>query len=256
MLRQYKYVIVCGGDRAETIKAVCNANKEIAYIVVPQQRAILKRLENVIEVAINYKIRLCYLGKEELVNFIANHNFDVLISLGWPWLISNEIIHSVKYAVNVHPTLLPKYRGFRSGAYILLNNEKESGVTVHMLTEKMDAGEIICQKSFPLSVFDTPKSLKRKTSMIECGVVVEAIEKIENDEVKLISQNESEATEFNYVRTPKDSFIDWNKPLKDLYNEIRACDPENYPAFFYVNGEKVCIQLYRPDKPEEDSDMI
>lgn len=255
-MKKFKYVFLCGGDRLEAIKAVFDAGKDIGYIIVPKQKAILMRVKRVIEFAEANKINVSYLEKDELTDFFNNHNFDVLISLGWPWMISTEIIGSVRHALNVHPTLLPKYRGFRSGAYILINGEKESGVTVHMLTEKMDAGAIICQSAFPLSAFDTPKSLKRKTSMIEGSVLTEAIEKIEKDEVKLVSQNESEATEYNYVRTPDDSFIDWNKPLKDLYNEIRACDPENYPAFFYVNGEKVCIQLYRFDKPEEDFDMI
>ena len=69
-------------------------------------------------------------------------------------------------------------------------------------------------------------------------------------------QDESLASTYNYMRTPNDSEINWNHSLKSLYNQIRACDPEKYPAFFYVNGEKVYIRLWRESKPEEESDMI
>jgi methionyl-tRNA formyltransferase len=58
-------------------------------------------------------------------------------------------------------------------------------------------------------------------------------------------QNENEATEYNVILTPKDSLLDWNKSLKELYNEIRACDSEEYPAYFIVDGQKVFIKLWR-----------
>jgi hypothetical protein len=50
--------------------------------------------------------------------------------------------------------------------------------------------------------------------------------------------------------------MDWNKPLRELYNEIRACDAAGYPAYFFVEGEKVCIKLWRPCKPAGEGDMI
>ena len=84
----------------------------------------------------------------------------------------------------------------------------------------------------------------------------EAIQKLKEDSVIRIPQNEADATEYTYVRTPKDSEIDWNKSLKELYNEIRACDPEDFPAFFYVEGQKVYIKLWRQNKLSEEEDMI
>ena len=70
-------------------------------------------------------------------------------------------------------------------------------------------------------------------------------------------QDETQATVFPGKRVPKDSEIDPTKPLIELVNAIRACDPDEYPAFFYVEGQKVCIRLWRPDRPPEDGeDMI
>jgi methionyl-tRNA formyltransferase len=79
---------------------------------------------------------------------------------------------------------------------------------------------------------------------------------IESGNFPRIKQSEKEATLYTHKRTLKDSFIDWNEPLRELYNEIRACDPEDYPAFFFVDGRKVCIRMWRLDKFEDGKDMI
>jgi len=69
-------------------------------------------------------------------------------------------------------------------------------------------------------------------------------------------QDAAQATEYRIKRKPEDSEIDPQRPLLDLYNQIRACDPDDYPAYFYVEGQKVCIGLWRQDKPGSELDMI
>ena len=120
----------------------------------------------------------------------------------------------------------------------------------------MDQGDIILQKEFPITSFDTTKSVFRKCLQIEPIVLYEAIQKLKEDSVIRIPQNEADVTEYTYVQTPKDSEIDRNKSLKELYNEIRACDPEDFPTFFYVEGQKVYIKLWRQNKLSEEEDMI
>jgi methionyl-tRNA formyltransferase len=68
-------------------------------------------------------------------------------------------------------------------------------------------------------------------------------------------QVESEATIFPR-RIPEDSQIDPTQRLIDLFDSIRSSDPDEYPAFFYINGEKVCIKLWRPNKPLDEHDLI
>ena len=65
-------------------------------------------------------------------------------------------------------------------------------------------------------------------------------------------QDESHSSTYNYNRTPKDSEIDPDKSLNDLYDYIRACDPEDYPAFFYVKKEKVFVKLWRNSDNKEE----
>jgi methionyl-tRNA formyltransferase len=149
---------------------------------------------------------------------------------------------------------LPKYKGLNTGNYILINGESESGVTVHFMDEGIDTGDIILQKSYKLSVFDTAKSLARKSRDFEPDVVLDALVQLKEG---TYSTNKQEKIEENYKdRTPEDSEIDPTKSISEQYDLIRACHPNKYPAFFYVDGEKVLIKLDRAEKPEDEWDMI
>lgn len=245
-----------GGARAQTLRYLLEREEEIVSVITPQLTAENDRFSEVILTAVEFGVPVIPVTKDNLENIILNIKFDILISCGFPYLLNKKIITHAKYAINVHPTLLPKYRGFRSGPFILMNDERMSGVTVHFLSERMDQGDIILQTEFPLTPFDTTKSVSRKCKEIEPEIVHTTLQQIKENNYTAIPQNEEEATEYTKIRTPDDSEINWNKSLKDLYNEIRACDPLDYPAFFYIDGQKVCIKLWRPDKSPEEQDMI
>lgn len=161
----------------------------------------------------------------------------------------------MKYAINFHPALLPRNRG-RYLHYILINDEKHSGVTAHFIDEGIDSGSIIKQASFEVSPFDTVKGLMRKSSELEIHLVREVLDMIDTGNVPSTPQDESQATIFTEKRTPADSEIDANLSLKEAFLKIRACDPELYPAFFYIDGQKVFLKAFRQQKPDGEEDMI
>lgn len=245
-----------GGAREQTLDYLLENKINIVGVITPFPSEINDRFLNVVKIAEQNNIPVEYVNKDNLYSVVNKYHADVLLSCGFSFAIPHEVITSFKYAVNVHPTLLPKYRGYRSGPYILINGEKESGVTVHFLTEEFDKGDIILQEKFDVSAFDTPHSMKRKTDNCEKCVVLRALQMLEKGKFTCKKQDEKLASTYNYMRTPKDSEVDWNQSLKSLYNQIRACDTEKYPAFFYVNGEKVCIKLWRESKSEDEKDMI
>jgi methionyl-tRNA formyltransferase len=119
----------------------------------------------------------------------------------------------------------------------------------------MDRGDIIAQSQVELTPFDTLRSLQRKVYSTEADLVMQAITALENG-TKVKLQDEKLASEFPKKRTPADSEIDPTQPLNELFNQIRACDPVEFPAFFFYRGEKVCLKLWRPDKPENEDDLI
>lgn len=254
-----RIVILVGGDRKNAVEYLRKNGSDLIDIIavitpIPTEKN--SRFLSVIDYVKSENVPYKSIKPQDLFSVLKGMEYDILVSVGWTHIITEECIRLSQYAINVHPTLLPQYRGFRSGPYILINGEKQSGVTVHFIEKELDRGNIIEQESFPINSFDTPMSLKRKTSSIEGHVLLNAISKLRAGYKDFIAQDESRASQYDEIRTPKDSIIDWNKPLKELYNSIRACDPDNYPAFFWVDGEKVCIRLWRPDKPEDESDMI
>ena len=98
--------------------------------------------------------------------------------------------------------------------------------------------------------------MTRKSSEIEPLLLEKVLNNIKNNKIKFHKQNEDEATTYNYLRKPMDSEIDVNKSIIEQYNFIRSCDYQNYPAFFYIDGEKVLIKLTRENKIDPHNDLI
>lgn len=251
-----RIVFLSGGAREAALKMLLENNENVCGVITPRLTDNNRRFEKVITTAIEHGVPVFPVSKNDLWHQLKILRPDAIVSCGFPFIIEKREIDLASYAINVHPTLLPKYRGYRSGAYILINNEKKTGVTVHFITEKMDRGDIILQRTVDLTPFDTPKSMYRKCQEIEPSLLYDAIQMLKSRNFIPLVQDEKEATEYLNLRTPLDSEIDPKKPLIDLFNDIRACDPDYYPAFFYFNNEKVCIRLWRPEKKKGEEDMI
>ncbi|WFU18955.1 formyltransferase family protein [Bradyrhizobium sp. CB3481] len=178
------------------------------------------------------------------------------LSVGFGFILPKAFLAHVRICLNVHGTLLPKYPGARSLNWLLANGEQDSGVTVHIVDEGVDTGPIVLQRAFRLSNFESSASLLRKTLEFEPDVVVDALRRFEREGLSCAApQSPLQAARFP-DRAPTHSEIDPEKPLAGLFNEIRAADPDRFPAYFYVDGQKVCIRLWRPDKPADEWDLI
>lgn len=151
---------------------------------------------------------------------------------------------------NFHGALLPKYRGGNTLNWVLVNGEKETGMTLHKMVAKVDAGEIILQKKIPIDFEDTAVSLKTKMLHTAEQLLAVFISQIENDCITMHPQNELEKT---YVRKrkPEDGFFTWDQEPMEIYNLIRALvDPwpgaryiengKEYIISEFVNYDKVC----------------
>ncbi len=180
---------------------------------------------------------------------------EFLITAGYPFILKPEVLSLCKYNLNVHPTLLPKYRGPNIEWNIIANGEKETGVSVHFLSKLADKGNIVLQKKVELTSFDTISSLLRKTSEIEPALLLEAMDMVRNGDDGYV-QDETQVSYYPQLRTPDDSEIDPSKSIEELYNCIRASDPDRFPAFFIKDGEKIGVRLFRVNKPKNEEDCI
>ncbi len=254
MLNSMKWVILFGGaGREDCILRMLDEGVKVSAIIVPMQRN--AKLELAVLKLRNLSCELVETDKVNLDSALKIFAGSALLSIGFPYLLPKSLFSLFSPALNIHPTLLPRFRGPTSGAYILIQNERESGSTVHHMTEKMDGGDIVTQSRVALTPFDTIRSLQRKVYGSEPQLFVDALLALENG-IKPTPQDESKSSEFKKKRTPIDSEIDPYRPLSELVDQIRACDPEDYPAFFMHCGERVNIKIWRPDKPESENDLI
>jgi methionyl-tRNA formyltransferase len=134
---------------------------------------------------------------DQAKKIITESRSDLLLVATFHRIIPNEIISLFPLSVNIHPSLLPKYRGATPIAWAIFNKETETGVTAHLLTEKLDAGDILLQKTIPIERGDTDNELRKKLAILSMDIVQELVEQIKTNSLNPIPQNEEEATYFS-----------------------------------------------------------
>jgi methionyl-tRNA formyltransferase len=144
-------------------------------------------------------------------------------------------------AVNVHPSLLPKYRGPAPIHWTLINGETVTGVTTFRIEEKVDAGNLLLQRKVPISNDDDFGSLHDRLAVIGADLLVETIDGLENGSLKARRQDESLATPAPKVQ-PSDSAIDWAQPANVIRNRVRAFSPS--PGA-WTNLEGKTLKIFR-----------
>ncbi len=141
--------------------------------------------------------------------------------------------------LNLHGSLLPEYRGRCPINWVLVNGEKQTGVTLHYMTPKPDDGDIVCQKKIVIAENDTAKSLHEKAAQAASNMLDDILPKIKDCTAPRKQQNHSKATYFG-GRRPEDGEIDWNVTAKQVRNLVRAVTQPYPGAFSYIANDK-CI---------------
>ena len=114
-----------------------------------------------------------------IINALKEKRIDLILLAGYMKIISKKFLGNFKKVIiNIHPSLLPKYKGLNTYTKVIKNKEKRTGCSVHYVNEKLDSGRIIIQKSFYVSKSDDEISLKNKTQKMEYLAFPEAIYKI------------------------------------------------------------------------------
>ena len=125
----------------------------------------------------NYKVKR--IAEKRIFSEIKNKNIKLICLAGFMKILSKNFIKSFKGKIlNIHPSLLPKYKGLNTHQRALLNNDKYSGCTVHFVNSKLDSGKIIIQKKVKISKHDTVKTLAKKILIQEHKLYPKAISKV------------------------------------------------------------------------------
>ncbi len=160
---------------------------------------------------------------------------DVIFSFYYRALLSSTILDCARVgAFNLHGSLLPKYRGRAPLNWVLVNGETETGVTLHRMVKRADAGDIVAQQHVAIDEQDNALTLHRKLVACAAQLLESALPAIKRGEIAATPQNEAEATKVGR-RTPEDGRIDWTRPAQAINNLVRAVtDP--WPGAFAFAG--------------------
>ena len=178
----------------------------------------------------------------KLVEFLNKHQIetDLILSINYLFLLDEELIDSLPLAINVHGSILPKYRGRTPHVWSIINGETQTGVTAHIIDASCDTGDIVKQIVVPIEKDDTGATILKKYEKIYPELLLAVINEAQSGQLKKIKQDDERATYFG-KRTPDDGLINWNWHKERIRNWVRA-QAHPYPgAFSLLNGEKVII---------------
>ena len=172
--------------------------------------------------------------------FVEDLKPDVIVTLAYGQIVPQALLDIPKFgAINLHGSLLPKYRGAAPIQYALMNNETISGMTLMKMVKEMDAGEMYDQEIVDISNEDNATTLFSKMTDAALKLILRALPKYLNGELKGISQDESLVT-FAPTIKPEEEKLDLNKGVEDIFGYIRALS--DYPgAYLYLDDEKLKI---------------
>ncbi len=126
---------------------------------------------------VNFKLK--NKAEKEIISYLKENNIKLICLAGFMKILSKYFIKSFKYKIlNIHPSLLPKYKGLNTHERVIKNKEKFSGCTVHYVSPKLDSGKIIIQKKIRILKKDTPKSLAKRILIEENKLYPKALQKI------------------------------------------------------------------------------
>lgn len=229
--------LLCSGELG------LNTLKILAQNFVPQFIFTDKSSEGIIKFAQNNSIPV-FIGnprKNNPESFLKQFQTDLIFSINYLFIVEKMVLkHPKLFAINLHGSLLPKYRGRTPHVWAIINGEKETGITAHIMEEGCDTGDIVLQKKLLIKENYTGADILGKFKKIYPEMILELIRQIGNKKLKRVEQDNKRATYFG-KRTPDDGQINWNWQKERIYNWVRA-QAWPYPgAFSYLNNEKIII---------------
>lgn len=194
------------------------------------------------------------INSHEFIDTVSKYECDLFVSMSFNQIFKQEIINLPRLkTINCHAGKLPFYRGRNILNWALINDEKEFGITVHFVDEGIDTGDIILQRTFPISEDDDYSTLL-EVAYIKCAeILYDGISLFKND--KVVSKKQCEIHPLGFYCSQRgngDEILDWNQNSRDIFNFVRAICRPGPMARAFLNGSQMCINKveYLNDAPE------
>ncbi|ASN62342.1 methionyl-tRNA formyltransferase [Latilactobacillus curvatus] len=190
-------------------------------------------------------------GSQELADVMALQP-DLIVTAAYGQFLPTKLLEAAKIAaINVHGSLLPKYRGGAPIQYAVLNGDSEIGITIMHMAKKMDAGDMIEQASIPIEASDDTGTLFDKLSYVGRDLLLKTLPSIIDQTAPRTPQDEAQVT-FAYNITKEQEQLDIEQPATQLVNQIRALRPQP-GAWLPINGQRT--KLWQATVAETTTDQ-
>ncbi len=184
-------------------------------------------------------------SSKESQEMLGKIGADLFVVVAFGQILKYDILSIPKYySINIHSSLLPKYRGAAPVNWAITSGEVKTGVTIIKMNEEMDAGNIILKKEIPIESDDTAITINEKLAEIGAKAALEAIELIGAKKERFVRQEEGEVT-FAPRLKKEDGLIDWAEGAEKIANKVRGLIP--WPsAYTYLDGKLLKIWKAEP----------
>lgn len=189
---------------------------------------------------------------------------DLIITAAFGQIVPEIVLNTPRLGcINVHASLLPKYRGGAPVHYSIIKGEKETGITIMYMAKKMDAGNIISQRSTPILEDDTVSVLYDRLSVIGAKLLEDTLPSIINGTNDSIPQDEALVT-YSPTLSREDERIDWNMSAREVYNKVRGMNswPGTYTTYLgktvkiWAGKEHVCENAVKHHAHQENGTIV
>lgn len=227
-------------------KIISDDSLEIKFITVrfdKRDAELIRRAEeNGIPVELSKNV-----NSKTFIEKIKMYDVDLFVSMSFNQILKAEMINLPPYkTINCHAGKLPFYRGRNILNWVLINDEREFGITVHYLDEGIDTGDIILQETYPITDEDNYGTLLERAYDGCADVLYRAIRMIQNGEVKRIRQNDIDPIGmYCGMRQLGDEIIDWSQTSREIFNFIRALCTPGPQATSWIAGKPIRINKSR-----------
>ncbi len=232
---------------AVTLEALIGAGHEVVLVVTqpdkPKGRGKSMQFPAVKTAALAHNIEVYQpkrIREPECVEYLKTYQPDIMVVAAFGQILSEEVLGLPPYGcINVHASLLPKYRGAAPIQWAVINGEKTTGVTIMQMDAGIDTGDIILAMELPLAQDETGGSLFEKLSHAGAKLCVEALAQIEVGTATRTKQDETAATHVHTISKQMGQ-IDWGQPAVRIERLVRGLDP--WPsAFTFLDGRTLKI---------------
>lgn len=241
------------GFSVPSLKAISESHHKLVGVITnpekPAGRGLKPRQTPVAEIAQKHQIDTAtphtLKNNKHIVDWIKQHAPDAIVVVAFGKFIPPDLLHIPTYGcINVHPSLLPKYRGAAPIQRAIMNNESKTGVTIMLLDEGMDSGPILMQQEIAIDLTDNVITLTERLAKTGAEMLLKTLDLLEKKLIEPIAQQHELATVAPKI-LKEEGRLDFNRSAIELHNLVRAL-LEWPTAWTYFKGEMIQVILTEP----------